>query len=66
MEDFEIEDIETHDPQIVLSGVIFPAEYASLRDRPGMKEAMQLLQSAIRQDSPDLETSRTEFSQERQ
>ena len=43
MENFVLED----DPHIELSGVIFPAEYSSLRDRPGMREALQLLHSAL-------------------
>jgi hypothetical protein len=46
MEDFNDKFLDTQ-PEIVISGVIFPAEYASLRDRPGMEEAMQLLQSAL-------------------
>jgi len=44
MEDFNIKD----DPQIAITGVVFPAEYASLRDRPGMREALQLLKSALK------------------
>lgn len=53
MEEFEAENRED-DPHLGLRAVIFPAEYASLRDRPGMKEAMELLQSAIRTDSSDI------------
>jgi len=44
MEDFNL---KNEDPHIEVTGVIFPAEYASLRDRPGMREALQLLQSAL-------------------
>ena len=47
MEDFNVNLFSEVDPQIAISGVVFPAEYASLRDRPGMEEAMQLLQSAL-------------------
>jgi len=43
MENFNVKD----DPHILVAGVIFPAEYASLRDRPGMREALELLQSAL-------------------
>jgi len=46
MEDFNDKSLDDQ-PEIAISGVIFPAEYASLRDRPGMEEAMQLLQSAL-------------------
>jgi hypothetical protein len=35
------------DPHLDITGVIFPAEYASLRDRPGMQEALELLQRAL-------------------
>ena len=41
------------EPYLEISGVVFPAEYASLKDRPGMKEAMQLLQSALHTKSKD-------------
>lgn len=34
-------------PHIEIAGVIFPSEYASLRDRPGMQEARKLLESAL-------------------
>ncbi|RKZ65723.1 MAG: hypothetical protein DRQ44_07705 [Gammaproteobacteria bacterium] len=40
-------DLESKDPYIELIGIIFPSEYASLRDRPGMKEARNLLKSAL-------------------
>lgn len=33
---------------ISLEAVIFPSDYASLRDRPGMKESLQMLQSALK------------------
>jgi hypothetical protein len=49
MENFDIKD----DPHILITGVIFPAEYASLRDRPGMREALKLLRSALEPDSSD-------------
>ena len=35
------------DPHIEIVGIIFPSEYASLRDRPGMQEARKLLESAL-------------------
>lgn len=50
-----IEDIDLYDevqPYIRLAAVIFPSEYASLRDRPGMEEARKLLASALR-DEPE-------------
>jgi len=34
-------------PFIEISLVVFPSEYASLRDRPGMEEARRLLESAM-------------------
>lgn len=40
-------DLESKAPYIELIGIIFPSEYASLRDRPGMKEARNLLKSAL-------------------
>jgi hypothetical protein len=46
-----------NDPRIELTGVIFPAEYASLRDRTGMREAKQLLQKALSPDDTDNESS---------
>lgn len=35
-------------PHIELTGIVFPAQYASLKDRPGMQEARKLLESALR------------------
>jgi len=40
------------EPHIKLSAVVFPSEYASLRDRPGMEEARQLLESALQDHEP--------------
>lgn len=46
-----IEDFDLGErPHITLSAVIFPSEYASLRDRPGMEEARKLLESALNDD----------------
>ena len=53
MEEFRAKRLDEDEPYLEISGVIFPAEYASLKDRPGMKEAMQLLQSALQIDSKD-------------
>jgi hypothetical protein len=53
MEEFWAKRLDDDEPYLEISGVIFPAEYASLKDRPGMKEAMQLLQSALQIDSND-------------
>lgn len=36
------------DPRIEIIGIIFPSEYASLRDRPGMQEARKLLEAALK------------------
>lgn len=36
------------DPRIEIVGIIFPSEYASLRDRPGMQEARKLLEAALK------------------
>lgn len=44
-------DLKSEQPFIQLVGVVFPSEYASLRDRPGMKEARDLLKSALEDDS---------------
>jgi hypothetical protein len=41
------------DPEIEISAVVFPSEYASLRDRPGMQEALRLLTSVLKQQSED-------------
>lgn len=43
-------DLKTEDPYIELVVLIFPAEYASLRDRPGMQEARKLLEDALHRD----------------
>lgn len=40
-------DLKSDDPHIELIGIVFPSEYASLRDRPGMQEARKLLQEAM-------------------
>ncbi len=45
------DDLSSDDPHIDLVGIVFPAEYASLRDRPGMEEARKLLESALKNDS---------------
>lgn len=50
MEDFNVKGDE---PGIEITGVVFPSEYASLRDRPGMKEARQLLESALKREEDD-------------
>ena len=44
-------DLKSEKPHIELIALIFPAEYASLRDRPGMKEARELLKSALEDDA---------------
>jgi hypothetical protein len=36
-----------NDPHILITGVIFPAEYASLRDKPGMREVLDHLNSSL-------------------
>ncbi len=46
-------DLKSDKPHIELIALIFPAEYASLRDRPGMKEARELLNSALEDDTDD-------------
>jgi hypothetical protein len=51
MENFNVKD----DPHILVTGVVFPAEYASLRDRPGMREALRLLRSALEADLDEME-----------
>ena len=45
-----LDEIDTiSDPAVVkFIGIIFPSEYASLRDRTGMKEARQLLEDAMK------------------
>lgn len=40
-------DLKSSAPHMELIGLIFPSEYASLRDRPGMQEARKLLESAL-------------------
>jgi hypothetical protein len=45
MEDFSIDDFAS---SIEMSAIIFPAEYASVKDRPGMKEALELLETALK------------------
>lgn len=50
MEAFELK-VEV--PMIEIMGVIFPSEYASLRDRPGMQEARKLLESAMESGKDD-------------
>jgi hypothetical protein len=47
----DVFDLSSDDPHIELVGIVFPAEYASLRDRPGMEEARKLLESALKNDS---------------
>lgn len=49
MEEFNTKD----DPHIAIAAVVFPAEYASFKDRPGMREALQLLRSALDSKSSD-------------
>ena len=49
MESFELTPI----PCINIKGIIFPSEYACLRDRPGMKEARKLLESAMKSEKDD-------------
>ena len=50
MESFEL---KVEEPGIDITGVIFPSEYASLRDRPGMQEARKLLKSAMESGKDD-------------
>lgn len=40
-------DLDVTDPHMELIAIIFPSEYASLRDRPGMEEARKMLESAL-------------------
>lgn len=51
-------DLDSKVPYIEFVGIIFPSEYASLRDRPGMKEARDLLKSALNDE--ELEDKKTE------
>lgn len=50
MEEFELKGSE---PYIDIIGIVFPSEYASLRDRPGMQEARKLLESALKDKEKD-------------
>ena len=50
MEAFELKD---DNPHIDITCIIFPSEYASLRDRPGMQEARKLLESAMESGKDD-------------
>jgi len=43
----DVFELTGNDPHIEIVGIIFPSEYASLRDRPGMQEARKLLESAL-------------------
>lgn len=40
-------DTDADDARIKIAAIIFPAEYASLKDRPSMREAVQLLDSVL-------------------
>ena len=40
-------DLTSSEPYMDLIAMVFPSEYASLRDRPGMEEARELLESAL-------------------
>lgn len=46
-------ELEGSDPHMELVGIVFPSEYASLRDRTGMKEIRELLESALRNDDEE-------------
>ena len=46
-------DLKSESPHIELIGIVFPSEYASLRDRTGMKEARKLLQDALSDDQTE-------------
>lgn len=46
-------DLDSDKPYMEVVALIFPSEYASLRDRPGMKEAKKLLESALKNESYD-------------
>jgi hypothetical protein len=48
MEDFRIDNFAS---SIEIVSMIFPAEYASVKDRPGMKEALELLNTALKSSS---------------
>jgi hypothetical protein len=50
--------------QLEIAAVIFPAEYSSFRDRPSMRESLDLLNSVLRsQDAVEGERSNDEMSQ---
>lgn len=42
-------DAERSDPIIEMAAVVFPSEYASLRDRPGMSEAVRQMNKVVEQ-----------------
>jgi hypothetical protein len=46
-------DLDAAEPYIQLVALIFPSEYASLRDRPGMQEARKLLEKAMSDNDED-------------
>jgi hypothetical protein len=46
-------DLKSNEPYMELIGMVFPSEYASLRDRPGMEEARKLLESALDNNKSD-------------
>lgn len=45
--------LDNKDPRIEITAVVFPSEYASLRDRPGMQEVRKLLESALQDEVND-------------
>lgn len=47
IEDFHVGD----SPHVVITSVIFPAEYASMRDAPSMEEALRLLETSFSEKS---------------
>lgn len=47
IEDFHVGD----SPHVVITSVIFPAEYASMRDAPSMQEALRLLETSFSEKS---------------
>jgi len=47
IEDFHVGDF----PHVVITSVIFPAEYASMRDAPSMEEALRLLETSFSEKS---------------
>lgn len=46
-------DTKSNRPHMELAGLVFPSEYASLRDRTGMEEARKLLESALKNGNDD-------------